>query len=292
MIATQTSAPRMLEDRLKHFGWQAVGRLPSEFHLPTETGSAVLRMSQASSQSAWKAWWLISPNIDLPHGHEMFSANRDLHGPWKFVSDHAGEVHLRGDVPRDVLITDDAFDLATGQTSSPLECWAEATTAMAQGLEMSNPQPKPSSQSVVDWLKERGFVASVDADKAKVTVPLSGAFREVTVQWNENGLANLSAEVGRLEKWPESSITAALDFLHEANRRLRLARIVQAAESKTYAMEVCFRAPGPGVWLQSALEALCTGMALVVQPLASLRDQSVADMLLAGNSANKLGGVP
>jgi hypothetical protein len=44
--------------------------------------------------------------------------------------------------------------------------------------------------------------------------------------------------------------------------------------------------------LQSALEALCTGMALVVQPLASLRDPGVADMLLAGKSANKSGGAP
>jgi hypothetical protein len=159
-------------------------------------------------------------------------------------------------------------------------------------LETEAQHPKPSSQSVIDWLKEHGFVASADAEQVKVTVPLSGAFREVSIAWQENGLACLSAELGRLERWPESSILAADDFLQEANRRLRLARIAQVDEQQNYWMEVCFRAPGPGVWLQSALEALCTGMALVVQPLASLRDPGVADMLLAGKLAKKEGGVP
>lgn len=287
MIAAQTAGPRKLDDWLLHFGWQAVDRLQSEYHLPTSNGIAVLRKSPASSQSAWKEWSLDSPEISNPDHHEIFSANRQLRGPWKFTSDNAGIVRLRGDVPRDVLMTDDAFDLATGQTTSPLECWAEATMAIAKGMDITNLQPKPAAQSLVDWLKERGFVASVDGDQAKVTVPLSGAFREVSVQWHENGLAKLSTEIGRLEKWPEPSMSAATDFLHEANRRLRLVRISQFDDQNVFSMEVGFRAPGPGVWLQSALESLCTGMALVVQPLASLRDQSVADMLLAGKSANK-----
>jgi hypothetical protein len=292
MIAAQTSAPRKLDDWLLHFGWQAVDRLQSEFHLPVENGDAILPKNPASSQSAWKEWSLDGPEIPFPNPCEILAANRKLEGPWKFANDHEGKVHLRGDVPRDVLMTDDAFDLTTGQTTSPLECWAEAATAIAKGLEITTPQPKPAAQSLVDCLKERGFVASVDGDKAKVTVPLSGAFREVSVHWHENGFANLSAEIGRLEKWPEPSIIAAEDFLHQANRRLRLVRISQHGDQKVFSMEVCFRAPGPGVWLQAALEALCTGMALVVQPLASLRDQSVADMLLAGKSANKSGGVP
>jgi hypothetical protein len=287
MIAAQTSAPRKLDDWLMHFGWQPADRLQSEFHLPTDKGIAILRISHTSSQSSWRAWSLKSAQVPFPDCNGIFSANRHLQGPWKFVNGSDGQIHCRGDVPREVLITDDAFDLATGQSTSPLESWAEATTAIATGIENKNPRPKPAPQSLVDWLKERGFVASVDGDKAKVTVPLSGAFREVAIVWQENGLANLSTEIGRLEKWPDSSLTAADSFLHEANRRLRLARITRPDEQKTYSMEVCFRAPGPGVWLQSALEALCTGMALVVQPLASLRDQSVADMLLAGKSANK-----
>ncbi len=292
MIAAQSSAPQKLSDWLSQFGWESTDHLQSEFQRPTPKGYAFLRKSPAASQSSWNQWSLESPMIPAPDRSGILRANHQLLGPWKFVATPDGEILCRGDVPRDVFLTDDSFDLATGQTSSPLECWAEATTAIAKGLELATSHSKPSPQNLIDWLKERGFVASADGDKVKVTVPLSGAFREVSIAWQENGLACLSAELGRLETWEESSILAADDFLQEANRRLRLARIARPDEQKTYSMEVCFRAQGPGVWLQSGVEALCTGMALVVQPLATLRDPGVADMLLAGKLAKNEGGVP
>jgi hypothetical protein len=121
---------------------------------------------------------------------------------------------------------------------------------------------------------------------------LSGTFREVAVTWQDNGMAHLAAEIGRLEKWPEASMAAALAFLQEANQRLRLVRVSGAEEQKSCFLEVCFCAPGPGVWLQAALDALCTGMALAVQPLAALRDSGAADMHLAGMAASiRKGGV-
>lgn len=292
MIAAQSNAPRKLTDWLVHFGWEPIERLQSEYHLPAPRSAAVLRKSYSSSQSSWQEWSLTTPEILTPDLGAIFAANRQLLGPWKFVTASDGQILCRGDIPSDVLVTDDSFDLATGQTSSPLECWAEATTALAKGSGISSQHPKPALQNLVDWLKEHGFVASADGNTVKVTVPLSGAFREITIDWQENGFAHLSAEMARLEKWEEPSARAAADLLHEANRRLRLARIGLIPETKTYSMEVCVRAPGPGAWLQSALEALCTGMALVYQPLAWLWDQSVADMLLAGRSANKSGGAP
>ncbi len=292
MIAAQKSAVRTIPDCLLKCGWSPRGRLQNSFCLQTPQGEAVLERQPANAQSGWTEWILDSPHLPKPEPQGVFSANRQIEGPWKFVVTPAGEVICRGDFPREANVTDDAFDLAAGRTWSPLEFWAESATHIAQtGSSSLVDAPKPPAPALVHWLKEHGFVASADGEAVKVTVPLSGTFREVAVDWGQDGNVRLQAEIGRLAGWPESSRAAAEDFLEEANRRLRLVRVAQPGEEKVYCLEACFCAPGPGVWLQSALDALCTGMALLVQPLAALRDPGVADMLLAGSSAKRKGGV-
>ncbi len=292
MIAAQKSPVRTLPDCLLECGWSQADRLQSAFRLTTPQGDAGLERNPASSHSSWSEWILKSPHLPQPNPHEVFAANHHIDGPWKFVTMPAGEIHCRGDFPREANVTDDAFDLAAGRAWSPLQSWAEAATRIAQdGSTLSADYPKPEPETLVHWLKEQGYVASEDGEAVKVTVPLSGTFREIAVDWGDKGIAHLQAEIGRLSGWPDSSLAAAEDFLAEANRRLRLVRVTQPDEEKVFNLEACFRAPGPGVWLQSALDALCTGMAVLVQPLAALRDPGVADMLLAGRSAKRKGGV-
>lgn len=290
MIATQKTVPRTLPDWLRQRGWKENDRLQSWLTYQTDQGEAQLQRLPASSQSAWTAWSLESPPLAVPEFDQLFAKNGELQAPWKFVADTEGQILCRGDVPQDVFVTDDSFDLATGRTWSPLQCWGEATTLLATGERPAFDHAKPNSASLVDWLKDKGYVASSDQESVRVTVPLSGTFREIVVDWQDGGLVHLSAELSQLNDWPEASQKAARDFLHEANRRLRLVRIAER-EPLAFSMEASFCAPGPGVWLQSVLDALCTGMALVVTPLASLRDSGVADMLLAGTMANRKGGV-
>lgn len=291
MIAAQKTIPRTLPDWLRQIGWKESDRLQSLFTFHTPEGDALLKCLPGSSQSAWTVWSLQSPHVPTPDPDQIFAKNRELQGPWKFVADIEGQIRCRADVPRDVFVTDDSFDLATGQTWAPLQCWTEATTLLASGGSPTFEHAKPTPTSLVDWLKEKGFVASSDQESVRVTVPLSGTFREIAVNWQDGGLVHLSADLGRLSDWPEASRQAGMDFLQEANRRLRLVRIVEREDRLAFSMEASFCAPGPGVWLQSALDALCTGMALVVTPLASLRDSGVADMFLAGTTANRKGGV-
>ncbi len=290
MIATQTTyhntTPRTLPEALAHCGWALGDRLQSAYTLETPFGQAVLKKNPTSGQGAWVEWILESPNLPLPHPKNVFAANGQLPGPWKFVVASDGSIVCRGDVPREVFVTDDAFDLATGRIWSPLACWAEAATLTAGGTIPEAKNSKPAPAELVAWLKEHGFVASADGDAVQVTVPLSGTFREVAVQWNDQGEVHLKTEIGRLNDWPTSSLQAADEFLHEANRRLRLVRVMRPEESFAVFMEVRFRAPGPGVWVQSALDGLCISTALVL-PLAAVRDARVAEMLLAGSSANR-----
>jgi len=290
MIATYQNKQLSFSEYLEKLGWEFRDRLQSAFRLDTNAGEAVLSRSPASSQSGWSGWCLESPHLPVCQRSDLFAANGGLPGPWKFVLASNGAIECRSDIPHDVLVTDDTIDLATGKTFSPMETWVESVTALAKGEAFELDAPKPNAGDVVTWLKERGFVASLENEAVRVTVPLTGSFREVAVDWQDGGGVHLSAELGRLADWEETSKKAASDFLHEANRRLKLVRIAEHAETLGLRMEARFCAPGPGVWLQSALEALCTGMALVVQPLASLRDPRVADMLLAGKKA-KEGGV-
>ena len=288
MIAAPPLAVKELSNRLREAGWQPMDRLPAHWSLATPEGECRLRKRHASSPSAWAEWILESPH--LPVSASVFSANHRIDGPWKLITSGTGEIRFRGDMPREALVTEDSFNLITGKASSPLECWVETTTAIAKGLPTSAEFGKPAMEHLVQWLKEHGYVASTDGSSVRVTVPLAGTFREVAIDWQESGMVRLTTEIGRLENWPEPSVEAAVDFLHEANRRLRLVRIARPGEEKLFSMEACFCAPGPGVWLQSAVDAFCTGMALVVSPLAALRDPGVADMLLAGRSAKDEGG--
>lgn len=288
MIAAPSLAAQQLSDWLQEAGWEPMDRLLADWSLAMSEGECLLKRLHASSQSAWAEWILESPHLPVPGS--VFSANHRIDGPWKFITSATGEIRCRGDLPRETFVTDDSFNLITGKASSPLECWVEITTAIAKGSAASAKLGKPATEHLVQWLKEHGHVASADGPSARVTVPLAGTFREVAIDWQESGMVRLTTEIGRLENWPEPSVEAAEDFLHEANRRLRLVRIARPGEEKLFSMEACFCAPGPGVWLQSAVNAFCTGMALVVSPLAALRDPGVADMLLAGRSAKDEGG--
>jgi len=292
MIAAPDTSLRSLPECLTHCGWQGTDRLNSQFRLETPAGDAWLKRFPSASQSDWTAWMMESPHRPVPDPEHLLAANRELQGPWKFTTSIDGTPICRGDLPRDAFVTDDTFDLAKGRSWSPLECWAKTATALAQGNAPDPEYTKPGREQLTDWLKEAGYVASPDEDSVKVTVPLSGSFREITIHWQDGGMVHLWAEVGRLTDWPQASLTAAEDFLHEANRRLRLVRITELKEALVPVLETRLSVPGPGAWLQAALDALCTGVALVVQPLASLRDPGVADMLLAGKTAkSKEGGV-
>ena len=290
MIAAQKTQARTLADWLVQCGWQPRDRLRSVFTLDTDSGEAVLSRLPALSKSQWNSWTLESPFLPIPDLQELFAANREIQGPFKFTVTGEDEILCAGDVPREALVTEDSYDLGSGRSSSPIECWARSATALAKGETPALDHAKPTAESQVEWLKEHGYVASCDREAVKVTVPLTGTFREITVSFEDGRMVHLSAEIGRIKDWPAPSREAAVDFLGEANSRLRLIRIAEADEPFVYRMEARFCAPGPGVWLQAALDAFCTGMALVVQPLATLRDPGVADMLLAGKTARRKGG--
>lgn len=290
MIAAQKTPLRTLDDWLRHFGWQPQGRLRSVFTLATSAGEAVLQKLAAASASQWTTWTLGSPNLPLPQPGQLFAANREIQGPFKFAHTQNGEIRCFGDIPRDAFVPEDTYEFESGQNRSPIQSWAKTATALARGESPPSDPAKPTEESLVEWLKEQGYVASSDHDCVKVTVPLTGTFREVTVRWDAGGMVHLSAEVGRLKDLSDSSREAAWNFLEEANSRIRLVRIAEADEPLVFQMEAKFRAPGPGAWMQAALGGLCTGMALVVGPLASLREPGVADMLLAGKTAKRKDG--
>jgi len=271
---------------LENCGWRPFNADHTRFQLKTANGKAELKLVHHSSE--WQSWWLKTGKLGIPGTHQVLHEQQILQGPGKFVIDGSGIILCRFDLPQEVIPAAGEYDLETGTTVTPLDLWCEIVTDIASGRTPVSPEPLPAAQ-IAGELEKQGWVTSVEADSVRITVPLVRVFRQVTVETRDPGVTWVSCELGNLTGWCDASCEAAMKFLNEANNRLQLVRFAHR-EDRLFAEVNLSVMRVPGVWLDTALEAVRTAIALTAKELVALRDPGLAELSLTESSVQHEGG--
>lgn len=270
---------------LENCGWRPSNADHTRFQLKTANGKAELKLVHLSS--GCQTWALKTGKLELPLKHQLFHDQHIVQGPGKFVIDGAENILCRFDLPQEVISAEGEFDLGTRSTVTPLDLWCEVVTGIAWGRSPVSAATFPE-EKIAGELEKRGWVTSVEAGIVRITVPLVRVFRQVTVETREPGVTYVSCELVNLNGWCDTSCEAAMKFLTEANNRLQLVRFAHR-EDRFYAEVNLSVMRVPGVWLNTALEAVRTAIALTAKELVALRDSGLAELSLTEASVQHEG---
>ena len=259
------------------FGWRsdsADGSL-----LSRGQGAGRATMKRLAGTSGWRGWALDGPRTPATKPSEIFAHNHQLAGPLKFVRNGSRSVICRADLPVEVLDAPAEFDVTTGRSSSPLIGWGEMISAISRGKTCETEHPLPTDQIVAD-LERNGWVASVDGEAVQVTLTLPQMFHQVTIQRDRSSGTRLGCELVDLTGFSPLCRRAAIELAHAANDRLQLVRYATTgpAGQLLFAEVHLSNARIPGIWLEMALEAIGTAIALSARELAALRDSGLAEL--------------
>jgi hypothetical protein len=225
-----------------------------------------------------------------PAREKALYANSDLLGPGKWVVAPGGAPLCRFDVPKEFA----AGSKGIGAESrckgggGPRHAWAAAVTAVARGR-WDEVEAKPRAlDAMADELKQAGWAASVDDGQLRVHVHLLGAYCPLTLEVRGPADVRVAAELFQWSALPSASRRAILAFAADANLRLPLVRLAIAPEGavKRLRAEVALTAKCAFVssgWLAAAVEAVETAVTLCARELPVLRDEALAQLVLAAS---------
>jgi hypothetical protein len=211
--------------------------------------------------------------------------NAALPGPCKFIRRPEGTVVCRADLPRAVLGGEEIPDDEAG--SNPAAVWVAALTAMLGGEPVTAPALVAPPAEIAALLEANGWVVAAADGVVRISIALPGLFRQTVLDTRSPGATRCWCELVDLKDWPDVCRTAALALAGAANDRLVLTRFAleRRAEAEPLFAEINLASlPVPGAWLDVALEAMHTAIALTARELSALRDPELAQWALTASA--------
>jgi hypothetical protein len=238
-------------------------------------------------------------------GHAFWDAAVAPPGPYKLAPDGgSGQVRLIADLPRKLPAVSEPLESNNGHPlPAPagrtwLHDWVDGLTATLRGLAGDGTCPRPgparppAPPALAERLRSRGHEVLVRGDHVQVNLDDGGGHERVRIGPGASGGIALRLALAETAGWSGDSIRAARAVAADANRGLKMVRVVHRHGGGNarpgLGLEIDLgRVPPEAPWLNLALDALRGAAGVVAREIRALGDPAVARWVIRSSARER-----